>query len=95
MKKRERKGSAQDPELDQEDLAARSIVEGLAEDHEDDTNVDTENFHEPGSEEADLSYQGRVRRFADSNSGRAGSGTPQTGYVYWQHLLQRSASSGI
>ena len=58
MKKRERKGSAQDPELDQEDLAARSIVEGLAEDHEDDPNVDTENFHEPGSEEADFKVTG-------------------------------------
>ena len=47
-----------DPGLDAEDLAARDILEGVAQDYEDDPNVDTENFHEPGSEQADFKVTG-------------------------------------
>ena len=57
MKKKMQNGSAADPGLDQEDLAARDILKQVA-DHEDDPNVDTENFHEPGSEETDFKVTG-------------------------------------
>lgn len=45
MKKKIQNGSAADPGLDQEDLEARDILK-QAMDHEDDPNVDTENFHD-------------------------------------------------
>ena len=49
MKKKMQNGGAEDPGLDQADLEARDILRQVA-DHEDDPDVDTENFHEPGSE---------------------------------------------
>ena len=57
MKKKIQNGSAADPGLDQEDLEARDILK-QAMDHEDDPNVDTENFHEPGIEETDFKVTG-------------------------------------
>lgn len=54
MKKKVQKKSGSDPELDREDLAARDILQEIAGDHEDDPNVDTENFHEPDSEQTDF-----------------------------------------
>ncbi len=58
MKKKESKDQLEKMGLDSEDIAARALVSGLTEDHEDDPDFDTENFHEPDSGDTDFTVSG-------------------------------------
>lgn len=84
-----------DPGLDAEDLAARDILEGVAKDYEDDPNVDTENFHEPGSEQADFKVTGEYGASQIQILEGLEAVRRPAWYVYRQHFVQRTAPSGI